>query len=1301
MNPNTTRMATTSAQYGIWMAQQMVPHSPCYLTAEAIELQGPLDLAALSASVVEVLNNAATLHMRFQMDEQGLWQWPQTPACAEPVLHDLSAETDPDAAAQQWMERSLSVFCDLTRDPLYRTAVLRLADQRHLWYLQVHHIALDGYGYGLVCQAVAARYSARVRGEALGPMPDWTLQRVVQAEQDYKARGQFQKDKSFWIQHLRHAPALATIAPLAEFSDSVRRSSTRLEADAITRLQQAAQRCGQDWGSWMLAAIGLWLARQSGQHQLTFGMPVMNRLGTPALGVPCMAMNIVPMSVHVDPAQSLQDLSRQMAERLRSLRPHLYYRYGWIRGDLGLLEAGKHLFNQAVNLMPFDRHAPFEGLRSTIHPVGAGPVKDLNISVSVLNAEWRLLVEANPEAYSEERLAQLHQDLLAWLHTLAAQPARVGLAPLLQDLPPLSLLQGPALGAAPVPVLERLQMAAALWPDKPALEYRSETWSYAQLLQEVRQLAAQLCAGGLQPQDRVVILLQRSPQAIVSILAALWAGGSYVPLDPLGPPGRLAHVLADAQPRQVLTLRCWAEKAGGRALLCLDEAPVTAPQGMVQPQPVRSEEAAYLLYTSGSTGQPKGVEVGHGALAHFVASAGQLYDVKADDRVLQFAPLHFDASIEEIFLALCHGATLVLRSDEVLDSIPAFTAFVAQARISLLDLPTAYWHELAHALQAEQVAQLHSVRLTIIGGEAALPERARRWRSLLPHSVLLNSYGPTEASVIATTAALGGPGAVWDGSDAVPIGLPRPGVSALVVDEQFYPVAVGKPGELLLCGEALALGYRGNAEQTARRFITLHALPGQPRAYRTGDRVCLQGGQLLFQGRLDDEIKVSGLRIDPAEIENALLGNPVIREVAVIAVPRAHGSYALTAFVAGPPALDVPALRRELAQLLPAPAIPDHWQWLESLPRNVNGKIDRRLLGERARAQEAVAVPEATPLEQQIMRVWQEVLGEMPQSVSANFFDLGGKSLQAIQVSSRLGGLLQREVAVSALFNHATVQALARALSAPVAHRPPPASEAQAFAPFLTIQQGRLPALFCIHPAEGLSWCYLGLARHLPGVAIYGLQATGGGDELPASFEALVQAYVERVRRQQPQGPYRLLGWSLGGALAQAMAVQLREQGEEVELLALMDSYPAEHFAGWREPTLLDALITVLSVNGEIEADSPEAIYQRLLRPGSPLAPLGRAALERLGQTALHGMRLFRASRTASYAGDLLLFHAHEREAQAPLPASWLPYLQGRFETIGLDCNHFGMSDPAPMAMIGRELARRLLLELPQEESIA
>lgn len=1323
MNPTLARLPTSSAQYGIWMGQQMVPDSPSYLTAEAIELRGPLDIDALRSSVTAILDHCQTLHMHFEMNNEGLWQWPQ-PAATVLETHDFRHQADPEAAAFAWAKQSLSTVCRPTEDALYRTALLQLADDRHLWYFQVHHIALDGYGYGMVCQAVAAHYSAIVSGQPLPILPDWSLDKVLETERSYKANGKFERDKAFWSNHLQHAPASAVVAPAQDFSDEVLRHGKRLGKEEVAVLEHAARQCGQDWGSWMLAAIGLWLARQSGQQNLTFGLPVMNRLGTPALSIPCMAMNIVPMSVYIDPEQDMQTISRQLAESLRTIRPHLYYRYGWIRGDLGLLEIQKHLFNQAVNIMPFDRHAPFTGLKSTIHPISAGPVKDLNISIFALNGEWQLLLEANPNAYTSERLAILHEDLTQWLNQLAAHSPQAALAPLLQDLPPLSLLRGAELLEPAQSVLHRLYKTTFKSPTHIALEWQDETnghqtLTYQALLHQVIQRAERLQANGLQPQQRVVILLPRSPEAIIAILATLWAGGCYVPLDPLGPAARLEMVLSAAAPQQVITRQEWAHTTGILPTFFIDQqdlqqtglSAIFTTHALARPVPVNPEDPAYLLYTSGSTGKPNGVLMSHGALAHFVTSAGQLYQVDAQDRVLQFAPLHFDASIEEIFLSLCHGATLILRTDEVLDSISTFTGFLHHARISVLDLPTAYWHELAFALTPALAADLSSVRLTIIGGEAALAERARRWQSLLPASVLLNSYGPTEASVIATTAILSGAGTVWDGSDSVPIGLPRPGVQAMIVDERLYPVAVGQPGELLLCGEALALQYDQNDALTAQRFVVprVHASAGEDfstRAYRTGDLVQLAQGQLQFLGRLDNEVKISGLRIDPAEVENALLANPAVQEVAVITLPRKPTGVALAAFIvcANQPSQmsthdnnQQAELRQQLATILPEAALPDHWHFLPSLPRNLNGKIDRKQLATLVETKPAATLPDASPMEQKIMQVWVEVLGVMPEDVHSNFFDLGGKSLQAIQVSSKLGQLLQREIALSALFTHATVQALAKALTAPVAHRVPSDNASQAFAPMLTIQQGAHPALFCLHPAEGLSWCYLGLARHLPGVAIYGLQATADTD-LPETFEAMVDDYVARIRAQQAHGPYRLLGWSLGGALAQAIATRLNQAGEPVELVALMDSYPAPAFAAWREPTLHDALITLLSVTGEVEADTPEAIYQRLLRPGSPLASIGREALERLGATALHGMQLFRTSQTPRYAGDLLLFQAAQREAHAPLPSSWLPYVQGRLDCIVLNCNHFGMSDPAPMAAIGQALAERLLNKQSPEQ---
>lgn len=432
-----TRLPTTSAQYGIWVAQQMSPASPAYLTAEVIVLQGMPDLAALDLSVREVLTHCEALHMRFEVDADGLWQIPTGADCQALVSHDLSAADEPELAARAWIDAMLAQPVDLVRGPLFRTALLRTDSREWWWVLAVHHIVLDGFGYSLICQTLAERYSARVSGQPLPALPDWSLAPVLAAEQRYREVGGMARDQAFWLAHLQAPSPPAQIAAAAGFPDGVRRRDACLGPAEIARIQAAARQCGQDWGSWMLTAIGLWLAAQSGQRALTFGMPVMNRLGTPAISVPCMAMNILPLSLHLHEGDTPRMLCRQIAEAVRAIRPHLYYRYGWIRMDLGLMAQQKHLFNQAVNILPFDRSAAFSGLGARIHPVHAGPVKDLNISVFVLNSEWRLRLEANPDAYPDGRLDALHADLQQWLVCFAAQPAEQ----------PLTLPQNEAMAA--------------------------------------------------------------------------------------------------------------------------------------------------------------------------------------------------------------------------------------------------------------------------------------------------------------------------------------------------------------------------------------------------------------------------------------------------------------------------------------------------------------------------------------------------------------------------------------------------------------------------------------------------------------------------------------------------------------------------------------------------------------------------------------------------------------------------------------------------------------------------------------
>jgi thioesterase domain-containing protein len=398
----------------------------------------------------------------------------------------------------------------------------------------------------------------------------------------------------------------------------------------------------------------------------------------------------------------------------------------------------------------------------------------------------------------------------------------------------------------------------------------------------------------------------------------------------------------------------------------------------------------------------------------------------------------------------------------------------------------------------------------------------------------------------------------------------------------------------------------------------------------------------------------------------------------------------LAAFVSG--CEDVQALREALRQSLPAAAVPDRWQVLERLPRNANNKIDRHALRSLLVGTPTNAAA-GSDTERIVMQAWRDVLGDRPLTPASNFFELGGKSLQAIQVSSRLAQALQRDVAVSLLFRHATVQALARALEAPAAHRPPAVQDP--FAPLLTLQQAGTgaPVLWCLHPAEGLAWGDLRLAPHLPRVTLQGLQMDPAQALAANDFDGLVDALLRRLQAQQRHGPYHLLGWSLGGGLAQALAVRLAACGETVALLALMDSYPAEAWVSHPAPTLEDVLRTLLGVNGDFDTAGLEAsaLRLRLLRPGSPFAGLGEDGLERWSRAALYQMQLFRRGRTPGFAGPMVFYRALRNPPGAPPLQAWHAHVPAQgMACVELDCTHDGMSDPQPMACIGADLVRQI-----------
>ena len=1011
-DPHAERHPLLAAQEGIWTGHHLDPESPAYNTAEYVHIHGSVDLTAFEKALRHAVAEAEALNVRFTTDETGRpWQVSVPGIEWEPRIADLTTAADPHEAALAWMAQDIARPVDLERDPVFGHALLRTAPDEYLWYHRVHHIALDGFGLSLVAHRVAQVYTALVEDAPLGESGYGTLESVRQEEAAYRASERFTKDRSYWTRRFADHPRVPSLtAEQALPARTFLRRAVDLDPDETKRLRALADELSVTWSDLLLAVTAAYIHQVSGAPEVVLSLPAMGRLGSVSLRVPCTVRNILPLRVAVGEQDGLRDLATRVAAELRAGRPHQRYRYEELRRDLKLVGGKRRLSGPGVNIMPFEYDLRFAGRRSTVHNVSAGPVDDLAVNVydRAEGAGLRIAVDANPDLYDEADLATHQQGLLASLREALAAPNRaIGRRP-------CTVLDGGPLPVPARPVVSLIADHAARRGGATAVEHDGRSITYAELFGSARQLARRLAARDVGPGAVVAVALPRGIDAVTVILAVLLSGAAYCPLDPDAPESRTRALLDSARPSLVVTHSAYAARFTGRPALLLDargeEAEATlAPAG-------GADDLAYLIHTSGSTGRPKGVEISHGALATFVAGAAHRYGLRREDRVLQFAPLHFDASVEEICLTLCTGATLVVRTREMTESVPQFLRAVDQLRISVLDLPTAYWHELAYTISTGTTPLPDGVRTVVIGGEAALPDRVDRWRNTVGTSVqLFNTYGPTEATVVATVAALHE--APADPGD-VPIGVPLPGMRAAIVG-----------GELHLLGDALALGYRGADAPDDARFAPLPQLPGHPRSFRTGDLVRLgDDGQLRFLGRTDDEFKISGHRVHPSEVEAALLAQPRVREAAVVGQVLPDGTRRLAAHVvAEDPRPTAAEVREGLRKVLPAAMVPSAVEFTDRLPRTSTGKIDRNALGTVGEEQ-AVPAEGAGGLEASITRTWAQLLGVERMTPEDDFFDLGAQSLQAIQVANRLGVALGREVRVAWLFEHPTAAGLARRL---------------------------------------------------------------------------------------------------------------------------------------------------------------------------------------------------------------------------------------------------------------------------------
>ncbi|UJR78705.1 non-ribosomal peptide synthetase [Sandaracinus amylolyticus] len=987
----------SEAQLGIWLGHQRSRDPSVLHAAECVILEGSLDVATFERALDATLGEATALHVGFDESRGEPRRVSRPYRGLDLERASLSAEGDLLGHAQREVRRPL----DLERGLLFRHQLVTFEPGRYAWLHVAHHIALDGYGFHLVAARVAEHYTSLQRDGRLAKSGALTaFDPVLDDDDAYQRSSQREIDRAFWREELGARRGVSFGAP-AMPSHGVR-TWHRWSTERAQRVRDEAARADVSWVEALLAVIAANVGARTSTRSFLLGMPVMLRLGTRSLRTPCMAMNLAALPIDLDAASSLGELARTIRTSIARQRRHQRYRYEALRVDRGAL--GGRLFGPVVNVMPFTLPARFGECSARVLRVSAGPVEELAITFAPHGDGLELTLDGHAERFDERELAAmartLEDDVDAWL----AAPDRAirGQAHAVVDR------------VGPIDPVEAIGTHARSTPSAIALVDGERAWTYAELDRAARRCAEWLREAGCEPGSLVAIELPRSALGIVVILGALYAGAGYVALDPAQPSARRARVLDAARPRVVVT----------RDSLPPDALDAWAAPGDPAP-PIARDDAhlAYVVFTSGSTGEPKGVAISSRALACFVGAASSRYGVTARDRVMQFAPWTFDASVEEIFVTLSAGAALVLRDDAAIESPEVFFAACARAAITVLDLPTAFWHELALAVARRGLTLPSCVRLVIIGGEAASPERAKQWREGAREARLLNTYGPSEATVVATCAEL-------DGTtiDEAPIGTPLSGVEAVIVDERGAVVdAPDVVGELWLLGPTLATGYLGRDELTRERFVTLE---GRGRAYRTGDRAAWRGdGQLVHRGRVDDELKISGHRICPAEVEAALCRHPRVRAAVVWGDARDDGTKRLLARVEAD-AIDASTLRRFASEWLPAPMIPSVIELVPRLPRTAHGKIDRAEV-RRAPCEDAPDLaPDVSPIEARVIEAWRGVLGVARVELDDDFFALGGHSLHVIQLANRLS-LAGAEIRVAEIFRHPTPRAQAALLASP------------------------------------------------------------------------------------------------------------------------------------------------------------------------------------------------------------------------------------------------------------------------------
>lgn len=1284
----TTRLPLVAAQPGIWMAERLSTLPGAWSVAHYVELRGALDPTLLGKAIVAGLQQADTLSLRFEEGEGEVWQWLAADRTfAEPSIIDLRTAPDPHRAATERMQADLAQ--DLRVDggnPLVCHQLLRVGDDRWYWYQRYHHLLVDGFSFPAITRQIAAIYRAWQRGEATPESPFTPFAEVVDEYQRYAGSEAWQRDKAFWQAQRQALPAPASLsaAPLggrAAGSD-IWRMKLEMNADAFRRLAGHAPQCQP--ADLALALTTLWLGRLCNRMDYAAGFIFMRRMGSAALTSTGPVLNVLPLAVHIDARETLADLAMRLAGQLKKMRRHQRYDAEQIVRDSGKAAGDEPLFGPVLNVKVFDYQLDIDGVEAVTHTLATGPVNDLELALFPdETGGLSLEILANKARYDEAELRRHMARLTALLAQFAADPAlRCGEAEMLSadELARLAAVNDTAVPLPATTLSALVADQARKTPDAPALADARWQFSYREMRQQVVALAQLLRQRGVKPGDSVAVALPRSVFLTLALHGIVEAGAAWLPLDTGYPDDRLRMMLEDARPSLLIATEDQLARFSdipGLESLCYQQplaAGDDAPLALSKP-----DHTAYIIFTSGSTGRPKGVMVGQTAIVNRLLWMQDRYPLSADDVVAQKTPCSFDVSVWEFWWPFIAGAQLVMAEPEAHRDPQAMQQFFARYGVTTTHFVPSMLAAFVASLDADSVAACRTLRRVFCSGEALPTELCREWERLTG-APLHNLYGPTEAAVdVSWYPACGSELAAVTGS-SVPIGWPVWNTGLRILDAAMRPVPPGVAGDLYLTGIQLAQGYLGRPDLTASRFIADPFAPGE-RMYRTGDVArWLTNGAVEYLGRSDDQLKIRGQRIELGEIDRVMLALPdvgqAVSHACVFNQAAATGGDArqLVGYLvsdSGLP-LDTAALKARLAEQLPPHMVPVVLMQLAELPLSANGKLDRKALPLPTLGGERSGRPPEPGMETLVAAAFSQLLGCEVNDIDADFFALGGHSLLAMRLAAQLSRQLARQVTPGQVMVASTVGKLSALLAADLSDEQ---AQRLGLDTLLPLRESDGPTLFCFHPASGFAWQFSVLARYLsPRWSITGIQSPRpqGPMASAASLDEVCEHHLQTLLAQQPHGPYYLFGYSLGGTLAQGIAARLRQRGEAVAFLGLLDTWPPET-QNWAEKEANGLDPEVLA---EIDRE----------REAFLAAQQGQASGELF--SAIEGnyadaVRLLTTAHSAKFDGKATLFVAEKTRQEGMDPqVVWGPWV-GELVVFSQNCAHVDIISPQAFEAIG------------------